>query len=270
MDFINLFNPAAAGFFISPARLPYFASLLSKSMWAVCKKELRQFFSSLTGYIAIVVFLLANGLVLFVFEDNILDFGYATLDKFFQLAPWILLLLIPAITMRSFADEFKAGTYEILQTRPLGRSQIIGGKYLGSLAVVVVALLPTLVYFFSIQRLSSNEGIDTGATAGSYIGLFFLAAVFTAISICMSSFTSNAVVALIISLIACALLYYGFSAISRLPALAGGADYYTEMIGIDFHYRSISRGVIDSRDLVYFTSIIFLFLTITNRNLLKR
>lgn len=239
-------------------------------MWSVCKKELRQFFSSLTGYIAIIVFLLVNGLVLFVFDENILDFGYATLDRFFQLAPWILLLLIPAITMRSFSEEFKAGTYEILQTRPLTRWQIIGGKYLGSLIVVFIALLPTVIYIFSIQRLSSGAGLDMGATIGSYIGLFFLAAVFTAISICSSSFTSNAVVAFIASLIGCALLYYGFSAISRMPALANGADYYTEMLGIDFHYRSISRGLIDTRDVVYFFSVIFLFLTITNRNLLKR
>jgi ABC-2 type transport system permease protein len=239
-------------------------------MWAVCKKELRQFFSSLTGYIAIIVFLLANGLVLFVFENNILDFGYATLDRFFELAPWILLLLIPAITMRSFADEFKTGTFEILQTRPLSRWQIVGGKYLGCLTVVIIALIPTIVYFFSIQRLASNEGIDTGATIGAYVGLFFLAAVFTAIGICSSSFTSNAVVAFIVSLIACTLLYYGFNAISRLPGLEGSADYYIEMAGIDFHYQSISRGVIDTRDIVYFLSVIFLLLTITNRNLLKR
>src|SRR5215212_63768 len=158
------------------------------NMWPICKKELRQFFSSLTGYIAIVVFLLVNGLVLFVFENNIFDFGYATLDRFFQLAPWILLLLIPAITMRSFADEFKGGTYEILQTRPLRRNQVIAGKYFGSLVVVLIALLPTLVYIFSIQRLSSNEGIDMGATMGSYMGLVFLTAVFTAIGICASSF----------------------------------------------------------------------------------
>lgn len=239
-------------------------------MWPVCKKELRQFFSSLTGYIAIIVFLLVNGLVLFVFEDNILDFGYATLDRFFQLAPWILLLLIPAITMRSFAEEFKTGTFEILQTRPLSRWQVVGGKYLGSLIVVFIALLPTVVYIFTIQRLSSNEGLDIGATIGSYIGLFFLAAVFTAISICSSSFTNNAVVAFITSLLGCALIYYGFSAISRMPALANGPDYYVEMIGIDFHYRSISRGLIDTRDLIYFLSVIFLFFSITNRNLLKR
>ena len=239
-------------------------------MWAVCKKELRQFFSSLTGYIAIIVFLLVNGLMLFVFENNILDFGYATLDRFFQLAPWILLLLIPAITMRSFSEEFKTGTFELLHTRPLSRWQIVSGKYFGSLVVVIIALIPTIVYIFSIQHLSSNEGLDTGATIGSYIGLFFLAAVFTAIGICSSSFTSNAVVAFIASLIGCALLYYGFSAISRMPGLGNGADYYVEMAGIDFHYSSISRGLIDTRDVVYFLSIIFLFLIITNRNLLKR
>jgi len=239
-------------------------------MWAICKKELRQFFSSLTGYIAIIVFLLVNGLMLFVFQDNVLDFGYATLDRFFELAPWVLLLLIPAITMRSFAEEFKTGTFEILQTRPLTPWQITGGKYLGSLIVVAIALVPTIVYFFSIQALSSNEGIDTGATIGSYIGLFFLAAVFTAIGACISSFTSNAVVAFIISLIACALLYYGFDAISKLPVFSGSADYYIEMAGIDYHYRSMSRGVIDTRDVIYFLSLIFLFLSITHRNLIKR
>ncbi len=239
-------------------------------MWPICKKELRQFFSSLTGYIAIIVFLLVNGLMLFFFQDNIFDFGYATLDRFFQLAPWILLLLIPAITMRSFAEEFKTGTFEILQTRPVSRWQIVLGKYLGCLVVVLVALVPTLVYILSVQRLSSGEGIDLGATAGAYLGLFFLAAVFTAIGVCCSSFTNNAVVAFIAALIGCALLYYGFNAISKLPALQNGADYYVEMAGIDLHYRSISRGLIDARDIIYFLSVIFLLLLITGRNLLKR
>lgn len=239
-------------------------------MWSVCKKELRQFFSSLTGYIAIIVFLLVNGLILFVFDDNIFEVGYASLDRFFQLAPWILLLLIPAITMRSFSEEFKTGTYEILQTLPLARWQITVGKYLGCLLVVFIALIPTLVYIVTIQNLSSGEGIDMGATIGSYIGLFFLTAVFTAISICCSSFTNNAVISFIAALLSCALLYYGFNAISRLPALSNGADYYVEMIGIDFHYHSISRGLIDTRDLVYFMSLVFLFLAITKRNLLKR
>lgn len=239
-------------------------------MWSVCKKEFRQFFSSLTGYIAIVVFLLVNGLVLFVFDDNIFDFGYATLDRFFQLAPWIFLLLIPAITMRSFADEFRTGTYEILQTRPLTRGQIIGGKYLGSFGVVLIALLPTLVYIVCIRQFSAGEGLDMGATIGSYIGLFLLAGVFTAISICCSSFTNNAVVAFIAGIAGCALLYYGFSAFSKLPAFKNGADYYIEMIGIDFHYRSISRGLIDTRDVIYFVTLTALFFLITSRNLSRR
>ena len=239
-------------------------------MWMICKKEWQQFFSGLTGYIAIVVFLLVNGIMLFLFEGNLFDFGYATLDRFFQLAPWILLLLIPAITMRSFADEFKTGTYEILQTLPLTRRQIVAGKYFGSLLVVLIALLPTLVYIICVQQLSTGEGLDFGATIGSYIGLFFLAAVFTAIGVSTSSFTNNAVVAFIIGLIACALLYYGFNAISKLPIFNGGADYYMEMAGIDFHYTSISRGVIDTRDIIYFLSVTALLLLVTERKLAKR
>jgi len=240
-------------------------------MWAVCKKELRQFFSSLTGYIAIIVFLLLNGLLLFVFPDtDILAFGYATLDKFFELAPWILLLLIPAITMRSLSDEFRMGTFETLQTTPLSRTRLVLGKYLASLMVVVIALVPTLIYFLCIQLLSGQAGVDTGATTGSYIGLLLLAAVFTAIGIWCSSFTTNAVVAFIASAFACFVLYSGFGAVSALPVLAGGADYYTGMLGIDFHYRSISRGVLDSRDGLYFLSVIFLFLFLTGRHLAAR
>jgi ABC-2 type transport system permease protein len=241
-------------------------------MWSVCKKEFRQFFSSLTGYIAIIVFLLLNGLFLFVFPDtNILDFGFATLDKFFELAPWILLLLIPAITMRSFADEFKGGTFEILQTKPLSRWQLVSGKYFGSLLVVLIALVPTILYPISVQQLAATGGgIDMGGTIGSYIGLIFLAGVFVAIGIACSSITNNAVVAFIAGAFLCFVLYSGFNAISRIPALQAGADYYIEMLGIDFHYRSVSRGVVDSRDLIYFLSVILFFLLFTNRNLLKR
>jgi ABC-2 type transport system permease protein len=239
-------------------------------MWSICKKELKQFFSSLTGYIAIIVFLLMNGLFLFVFPDsNLLDYGYATLDKFFELAPMILLLLIPAITMRSFPDEFRGGTYEILETSPVTRWQMIIGKYLACLIVVLIALLPTIIYVVTISSLSTG-GIDGGGIVGSYIGLVFLSAVFTAIGICCSSFTQNAVVAFLLSAFACFILYNGFSALSKLPAFQSGADYYTEMLGIDFHYRSISRGVIDTRDLVYFASLIFFFLMITQKNLTKR
>lgn len=241
-------------------------------MWSVCKKEFRQFFSSLTGYIAIIVFLLLNGLFLFVFPDtNILDFGFATLDKFFELAPWILLLLIPAITMRSFADEFKGGTFEILQTKPLSRWQLVSGKYFGSLGVVLIALIPTVIYAISVQQLAvTGGGIDMGGTIGSYIGLIFLAGVFVAIGIACSSVTNNAVVAFIAGAFLCFVLYSGFNAISRIPALQAGADFYIEMLGIDFHYRSVSRGVVDSRDIIYFLSIILFFLIFTNRNLLKR
>jgi ABC-2 type transport system permease protein len=240
-------------------------------MWAICKKELRQFFSSLTGYVAIIVFLLMNGLMLFVFPaTNVFDFGYATLSAFFELAPWILLLLIPAITMRSFSEEFRTGTFEILQTKPLSKWQILSGKYFASLIVVVIALLPTVVYYFSIQQLSAQNGIDTGAAIGSYIGLLFLAAVFVAIGICCSSFTNNAVVAFIAAAFFCFIIYNGFNAISTIPSFAAGLDYYIEMLGIDFHYRSVSRGVIDLRDVIYFLSVIYLFLIFTKKNLAKR
>jgi ABC-2 type transport system permease protein len=239
-------------------------------MWPICKKELRQFFSSLTGYIAIIVFLLVNGLVLFVFRNNILEYGYATLDQFFSFAPWILLFLISAITMRSFSDEFKSGTFEILQTRPIRSWQIVNGKFWGSFIVAIIALVPTLVYYFTVNYLASTSGIDSGAATGSYLGLLLLTAVFTSIGICISSFTTNSVVAFIISLIACILFYYGFTAISQLPVFKNGADYYIEMLGINFHYQSISRGVIDTRDLVYFLSLIVFFLLLTKQNLGRR
>lgn len=240
-------------------------------MWMICKKEWQQFFSSLTGYIALVVFLLLNGLFLFVFPDtSILDFGYASLSSFFNLAPWILLFLVPTITMRSLADEYKTGTFELLKTLPLTPSQIVWGKFFGSLIIVVTALLPTLIYAASVQQLSVTGGIDIGATAGSYIGLVLLGAVFTAIGICASSYTNNTVVAFIAAAFICFALYNGFDAISKLPVFNAGLDYYIEMLGINFHYRSISRGVVDSRDLIYFIGIIVLFLFITQRNLIKR
>ena len=239
-------------------------------MWPLCKKELRQFFGSLTGYMAVAVFLIATGLVLFVFEDNLLDFGYATLDRFFQLAPWLLLLLIPAITMRSFAEEFRTGTYELLATQPLTKMQLVAGKYLGALLVVVVALIPTLIYGFAIEALATGEGLDKGATLGSYLGLLLLSAVFTMIGVYCSSLTANTVVAFLLALVGCVLLYYGFTAISRLPVFTGGADYWIEWLGIDQHYQSISRGLIDSRDIIYFTTMVLLFFGLTIRNLIQR
>lgn len=240
-------------------------------MLSICKKELHQFFSSLTGYIAIILFLLVNGFFLFVLKDsNIFDFGYASLDKFFELAPWIFIFLVPALAMRSLAEEFKTGTFEILQTKPLSKWQIVTGKYFSILIVLLFVIVPTFIYIFTIKKLSATGNIDSGGITGSYIGLFLLAAVFEAISLCCSSFTNNAVVAFLVSAFVCLILYFGFNAISKLPVFLGEADYYIEMIGIDFHYRSISRGLLDSRDVLYFVSIIFLFLLITVQNLHKR
>ncbi|GAC1418296.1 MAG: gliding motility-associated ABC transporter permease subunit GldF [Flavisolibacter sp.] len=239
-------------------------------MWPICKKELRQFFSSLTGYIAIIVFLLINGLVLFIFKNNMLDNGYATLDSFFSLGPWILLFLIASITMRSLSEEFKAGTFELLQTSPISRWQIVMGKFWGSLLVAIIALLPTLIYYLTINNLAATVGIDPGSAMGAYMGILLLAALFTAIGISMSGFTNNSVVAFILSLVACLLFYYGFTAISQITLFKNGPDYFIDMIGIDFHYKRMSKGIIDTRDLIYFFSIIFFFLFITKENLQKR
>jgi len=240
-------------------------------MWMICKKEWLQFFSSLTGYIALIIFLLLTGLFLFVFPDtSLLDFGYASVNGFFNLVPWILLFLIPTITMRSFADEYKSGTFELLRTLPLKNSQLVWGKYFGSLLIVITALFPTIIYAGSIQWLSSTGGIDLPATLGSYIGLILLSAVFTAVGICASSFTNNTVVAFIAGAFFCFLLYTGFEAFSKLPVLKGGWDYYTEMLGINFHYKQISKGVVDTRDLIYFSGLVVLFLLVTQRNVLKR
>jgi ABC-2 type transport system permease protein len=240
-------------------------------MWSICKKELNQFFSNLTGYIAIILFLLINGIFLFVLGDSsIFEFGYASMEKFFELAPWILMFLVPAITMRSLSDEFKAGTFEILKTKPLSSWQIVWGKYFSILIVLLLAILPTIIYVVTIKVLSTQGGIDSGGIMGSYIGLFFLVAVFAAIGLCCSGFTNNAVVAFLISAFSCLILYFGFSALSRLPFFTNGFDYYIEMLGIDFHYTSMSRGVLDSRDLVYFISLVFIFLLTTVKNLHKK
>lgn len=239
-------------------------------MLSICKKELNQFFNNLTGYITIVLFLLVNGLFLFVLRDsNLFDYGYATLDKFFELSPWVLIFLVPAITMRLFSDEFKTGTFEILQTRPISRWQIVGGKYVSVLLVMLFVILPTFLYVFTIKSLSTTGTIDGGGILGSYIGLLLLSSVFAAIGLCCSSFTSNAVVAFLLSAFTCLIVYFGFNALSKLPLFIGYADYYVEMLGVDFHYRSTSRGLLDSRDIIYFASLNVLFLLITLKNIKK-
>lgn len=241
-------------------------------MRSIFIKEINSFFSSIVGYVAVLVFLAACGLFLWVLpEYSILDYGYATLDKFFDIAPMLLLLLIPAITMRSFADEFKAGTIEWLATKPLTDLEIILGKYFASLTLVVFALLPTFIYIYTISNLSvPYTHLDSGGIIGSYIGLFFLAAGFTAVGTFCSSLTGNQVVSFLFALVGCFIFYTGFQAISNIPALAGGLDYYLNMIGMSFHYTSISRGVVDSRDVIYFVSLVALFIVLTRFSINSR
>lgn len=239
------------------------------SMLSILKKELNSFFSSLIGYIAILVFLLVCGLFMWVFDNNILEYGYANLDKFFLFAPWVLMFLLPALTMRSFSDEFKSGTIEILSTLPLTNRHIVLGKFWASFILVIFSILPTLLYVLTIYILSKGN-IDSGGILGSYVGLFFLAGAFTAVGLFCSSLTNNQVVAFIIAVFANFILYAGFESISRLDFLSNGADYIISQVGMQFHYNSISRGLLDSRDLVYFLSVIALFIYATALSLNKR
>jgi len=235
-------------------------------------KEVNHFFSSLVGYIAVGVFLLATGLFLWVFTDTgILEYGYATLENYFYLAPYIFMFLIPAITMRSFSEEYNTGTIEILSTKPITDNQIIGGKFFAAMFLVLFALLPTLLYFYSVYRLGAPVGnIDTGATWGSYIGLLFLGAAFVAIGIFASSITNNQIVAFLLAIFLCFFCYIGFDYLSRLVVFYARLDGFIEQLGIDAHYQSIGRGVVDTRDLIYFISLITLFLFFTKLILERR
>ena len=241
-------------------------------MLALLKKEISSFLNSLIGYLVIIVFLLINGLFLWVFplQFNILDFGFASIDNLFMLSPFVFLFLIPAITMRSFADEQKTGTIEVLLTKPLSDMQIIGAKYIAGLVLVLFALLPTLVYFVSVYKLGLPPGnIDMGGTWGSYLGLIFLAAGFVAIGIFASSLAENQIVAFIIAVILCGFLYIGFEFIYSL-SLFGKIDLFIQSLGMNAHYASMSRGVIDSRDVLYFGSLIAIFLLLTKIKLESR
>ncbi len=231
-------------------------------MWHIYKKELTLFFSSLIGYIVIGVFLLTLGLIMFVFPDmSLLNHNYATLSQLFGIAPMIFLFLIPAITMRSFAEENQSGTIEFLLTKPLSDLEIIGAKYLSSLTLVVIAILPTILYFYTVYELGAPRGnIDVGAVIGSYLGLLLLAACFVAIGLFASVMTDNQIVSFITATFLCFIFYYAFYLLSKLPIFVGRMDSFVQRLGIDYHYSSISRGVIDSRDVVYFLSMIALFL----------
>lgn len=241
-------------------------------MRSIFIKEINSFFSSIVGYVALLVFLVACGLFLWIIpEYSIISYGYASLERFFDIAPWLLLLLVPAVTMRSFADEFRTGTIEWLSTKPVTDVEIILGKYFATLGLIAFALLPTLIYVYTISNLSFPDvGLDTGALIGSYTGLFFLAATFASVGVFCSSLTANQVVGFLLSLVACYLFYTGFEQLSKLPKLADGIDYYLSMIGMEFHYNSISRGLIDSRDVVYFLSVIILFIALTRYSLNSR
>jgi len=237
-------------------------------MWMICKKEWAQFFSSLTGYLALAAFFVLNGLLFFVFPDtSLLQDGYASLTPFFRWVPWVLLVFIPIITMRSFSDEYRSGFFELLRTLPITAWELVLGKFLGALLIVWAALLPTLLYAFTLQQLSVSGGIDVGGVAGSYVGLLLLGAAATAIGIAASCLTANTVVAFIIGLLIGLLLYSGFDSISQLTSLPVESEYYVQMLGMKFHYSSISRGVLDSRDLFYFIGITALFLYFTQQRI---
>lgn len=230
-------------------------------MWAICKKEWTQYFSGLTGYLIIGFYLLVNGLFLFVLPNyNIFDFGYASLQAYFDFAPWFLLLLVPAITMRAFSDEFKQGTYEILKTLPVRSSQLAVSKFIGALLIVIASILPTILYAFAIDNLSAVGGLDWGATLGSYFGLICLAAVYTMIGVFASSTTKNPIVALLSSIAISILLFKGFDWISTTSIFKNGFDYYILQLGLSFHYQNMSKGVIAFGDVIYFLSFILLFL----------
>jgi ABC-2 type transport system permease protein len=242
-------------------------------MFTLFKKEIRAFLSSLIGYIAICVFLLIVGLFLWILpagSTNILDNGYAGLDSLFTLAPWVFLFLIPAITMRSFSEEKKTGTIEFLLTKPLTDLQIILAKYAAGVTLVLFSLLPTLIYYYSIYKLGNPVGnIDSGGTWGSYIGLFFLASAFTSIGIFASSLSDNQIVAFILSMFLCFFCYIGFEYISMLD-MFGKMDDLLLSLGINDHYKSMSRGVIDTRDVVYYLSLIGIFILLTKTTLESR
>lgn len=236
-------------------------------MYAILKKEINSFFASPIGYLVIAIFLLLNGLFLWLFkgEFNILDYGFADLSPFFLLAPWILIFLIPAVTMRSFSDEKKQGTLELLLTKPISYAQIVLGKYFGAFILILIALLPTLLYVYTVYQLGNPIGnLDIGSTLGSYFGLLFLIAAYTSIGIFASTISDNQIVAFITSVFLCFLFYIGIEGIAEFSS-----SDLIEQLSMSSHYKSMSRGVLDTRDIIYFLSITLFFLMLTKFNLNK-
>lgn len=227
-------------------------------MFALLKKEITSFFASPIGYLVLAIFLIINGLFLWLFKNefNILDYGFADLTSFFTLAPWVLIFLIPAVTMRSFSEEKRQGTLELLLTRPITKLQIVLGKYCGAVVLIVLALIPTLLYVYTVYQLGNPSGnMDIASTIGSYIGLLFLVASYTAIGVFSSSLSKNQIVAFIISVFTCLFFYIGFESLADFIAV--------DDLGMQAHYESLSRGIIDTRDLLYFLSVTIIFILLT-------
>jgi len=232
-------------------------------MKALLFREIKSFFGSPIGYLVIAIFLILNGLFLWIFdgEYNILNSGFADLSPFFTISPWILIFLIPAVTMRSFSDEMKQGTLELLLTKPLSIWQIVNGKFFGAVFLIVIAIIPTFIYVYVISSLGMPEGnIDMGSTIGSYFGLLFLISGYSAIGIFTSTLSDNQIVAFLLAVFLCFFFYFGFDGIATyLPSI----ENFVSNLGMNSHFKSMSRGVIDTRDLMYFVSITILFLSLT-------
>ena len=241
-------------------------------MFPIFRKEISGFFSSLSGYLVIITFLLINSLFMWVLpgEWNIFDNGYAGLDTLFLLSPWVFMFLVPAVTMRMIAEEKRLGTIELIYSRPITERGIIYGKYIASVCLVLLALLPGLVYYFSVYQLGESPGnLDKGGTMGSFIGLFFLASVYASAGIFASSLTDNQVIAFILAVVICFVLFIGFDSFAYLPGLKK-LDEFVLRLGINEHYKSVSRGVIDIKDIVYFIAVAVFFNEATRFRLVSR
>ncbi len=234
-------------------------------MIEIIRKEFFGFLHSLIAYVVIVVFLTGMGLLMWVFpETSVLEYGYADMEALFSVGPYVLMFLIPAVTMRSFSEEYKSGTIELLFTRPLSDSQIIWGKFLASFGLVLLSLLPTLVYFYSIYSLGDPIGnLDIPGTVGSYLGLLLLSGVFTSIGIFGSAISRNQIVAFVLSVFFCFLMYSGFRSIAGIDVW-GSSSLLLDQLGILYHYDTLSKGLLDTRDLVYFASVILFFVLCTH------
>ncbi len=241
-------------------------------MFSLFKKEVLNFFSTFTGYLVMIVFMLVNSLFLWIFPGsfNIMDNGYATLEAFFEISPWVFLFLVSAVTMRMISEEKRMGTLELLITRPLTEMQIILAKYFAAVLLVLISIIPSLIFFYSVYHLGNPIGnIDTGGTWGSYIGLFFLSAIYAAVGIFSSSITDNQIIAFILSAVISLLLYIGFDLLATLPIFSLH-EVFISSLGINEHYKSISRGVLDSSDIIYFAGVAAIFLLLTRTVLQSR